>query len=186
MIRVIVETIRTTRYGLVSFGVALVFALVVITMPQWATLSTIFGIDSYSFSEKVAVGTSLIVGSLTAQHSTLDIFALAVLALLTAVALALTLRDMHERIAVGRMTGLGLIGAFIGALGIGCSACGAAFLASIVGVSGAAWIVSTLPFHGVELTLGGIVLLLIAIYMLAKKLRAPRTCNTRKRKPDKM
>lgn len=177
MTTVIWETMRMPRYSLTGFAVAFLFVSGVLIAPQWETIRAVASVDGYTFSEKITTNMSLITWSMTTQYSLAHMMVLATLALLTAVTVALSLRDVHARVAVGRMTGLGFFGALIGAFGVGCSACGAAFLTSVIGVSGATWIASRLPFHGVEFSILGICVLFATIYMLAQKLTKPVTCR---------
>lgn len=73
----------------------------------------------------------------------------------------------------GLYSGVGLILAF---LGIGCAACGTAFLSVIVGLFGFTTMLSVLPYQGQEIGYIGLMFLCIATYVLAKKVTAPNVC----------
>ncbi len=179
MLRVILDTLRMPRYSLTGGVVAFVFLLSIVIAPQYQTLRAISDTGAYAFDDKVQLTASLVWWSLSAQYGVAHILALGVLAALTMIAVALAVRDAHQRVAVGRVAGLSLVGAFIGALGIGCSACGAAFLTSVIGVSGATWVAGRLPLHGTEFSLLGMLLLLGTIRVLANKCRTGAVCAVR-------
>jgi hypothetical protein len=73
----------------------------------------------------------------------------------------------------GLYSGFGLVVAF---LGIGCAACGTAFLSVLLGFFGFSTMLSILPYKGEEIGYIGLLILLIATYSLAKKVAAPNVC----------
>lgn len=73
----------------------------------------------------------------------------------------------------GLYSGMGLFFAF---LGVGCAACGTAFLSVILGVFGFSTMLNVLPYQGQEIGYIGLIFLCIATYVLAKKVTAPNVC----------
>ncbi len=73
----------------------------------------------------------------------------------------------------GLYSGIGLILAF---LGVGCAACGTAFLSLILGFFGFSTILHFLPYQGQEIGYVGLVVLCIATYSLSRKVTAPAVC----------
>ncbi len=73
----------------------------------------------------------------------------------------------------GLYSGVGLILAF---LGIGCAACGTAFLSIILGFFGLSAVLSMLPYQGEEIGYLGLLVLCIATYSLSRKVTAPNVC----------
>lgn len=73
----------------------------------------------------------------------------------------------------GLYSGIGLMFAFIG---IGCAACGTAFLSVVLSFFGFSAMLNLLPYQGQEIGYIGIIILLIATYVLAKKLETPNVC----------
>ena len=71
----------------------------------------------------------------------------------------------------------GVIGIIVGFLGVGCASCGSLILSSIFGLSVTASFIGFLPFKGLELGILGIVILLISIYLVAKKIQDPLMCK---------
>lgn len=68
------------------------------------------------------------------------------------------------------------VGLFLAFLGIGCAACGTAFLSVILGFFGFSAMLQMLPYKGEEIGYIGLIILLIATYVLAKKLDVPNVC----------
>ena len=73
----------------------------------------------------------------------------------------------------GLYSGMGLILAF---LGIGCAACGTAFVSVILGFFGFSTMLNLLPYQGQEIGYIGLLILCMATYALAKKVTAPNVC----------
>jgi hypothetical protein len=73
----------------------------------------------------------------------------------------------------GLYSGLGLVVAF---LGIGCAACGTAFLSVLLGFFGFSSMLNILPYKGEEVGYIGLFILLMATYSLARKVAAPNVC----------
>lgn len=73
----------------------------------------------------------------------------------------------------GLYQGVGLVLAF---LGIGCAACGTAFLSLILSFFGFSTVLAFFPYKGVEVGYLGIMLLFFATYTLAKKVDTPNVC----------
>ena len=73
----------------------------------------------------------------------------------------------------GLYSGIGLMVAF---LGIGCAACGTAFLSLVLGFFGFSAMLNVLPYQGQEIGYIGLIILCIATYSLAKKVTAPNVC----------
>jgi Na+/alanine symporter len=73
----------------------------------------------------------------------------------------------------GMYNGLGLIVAF---LGIGCAACGSAFLSVVLSLLGFSSMLSYLPYGGEEIGYIGLLFLFMATYHLSKKVNSPLTC----------
>jgi uncharacterized integral membrane protein len=73
----------------------------------------------------------------------------------------------------GLYSGIGLIFAFFG---IGCAACGTAFLSVILGFFGFSAMLQVLPYQGQEIGYIGLIFLCIATYTLSKKVTSPAVC----------
>jgi hypothetical protein len=73
----------------------------------------------------------------------------------------------------GLYSGVGLVFAF---LGIGCAACGTAFISVLLGFFGFSAMLNFLPYQGEEIGYIGLIILCIATYTLAQKVAAPNVC----------
>ena len=98
------------------------------------------------------------------------------LALLVGINVSCVVFYLKRQTKVLKAAGAGGLGLAIGLLGAGCGSCGSIILASIFGLTAALGFISFLPFKGLEFGLLGIVLILISIYLLAKKINQPKAC----------
>ncbi|MEN9338111.1 MAG: hypothetical protein RIQ41_425 [Candidatus Parcubacteria bacterium] len=73
----------------------------------------------------------------------------------------------------GLYSGIGLFFAF---LGIGCAACGTAFLSVILSLFGFSAMLARLPYQGMEIGYIGLIILIMATYTLSSKVSAPNVC----------
>lgn len=73
----------------------------------------------------------------------------------------------------GLYSGAGLFLAF---LGIGCAACGTAFLSVVLSFLGFSSMLHALPYQGMEIGYIGLIILSMATYYLAKRVSAPGVC----------
>ncbi|MEX0877692.1 MAG: hypothetical protein WDZ40_02390 [Candidatus Spechtbacterales bacterium] len=67
-------------------------------------------------------------------------------------------------------------GTMSGFLGVGCAACGSLILTPLLASLGATGLLVILPFKGAEFGILGVMLLLVSIYVLAKKINDPLVC----------
>ncbi len=73
----------------------------------------------------------------------------------------------------GLYSGFGLFFAF---LGVGCAACGTAFLSVILGFFGFSAMLDLLPYQGQEIGYIGLIILSSSIVIIAKKVASPNVC----------
>ncbi len=74
-------------------------------------------------------------------------------------------------------TATGSLGIIAGTVGIGCAACGSILLTTIFGTSAVAGVLATLPLHGGEFAIIGVLLLIVTMYILAKQISKPLICK---------
>jgi hypothetical protein len=72
---------------------------------------------------------------------------------------------------------LGIVSLFVGYLGLGCASCGSVVLSFILGVSATSSFLGILPYNGKEVGYLSIVLLLVSIYLAARKIANPLICK---------
>ena len=89
--------------------------------------------------------------------------------------LAYTYMKLRGEIIIksGVYSGIGLLFAF---LGLGCAACGTAFLSVILGLFGFSTMLRVLPYQGQEIGYIGLIFLCIATYSLSQKMATPNVC----------
>jgi hypothetical protein len=69
------------------------------------------------------------------------------------------------------------LGAVLATLGLGCAACGALILGSLLSITGGSWILTYLPWHGQEVAFLAIFILSLSNYFLLRQLIAPKVCT---------
>jgi len=92
-------------------------------------------------------------------------------------ALIVYLVRKRQKASVAGAATVGMGGLVSGLFGVGCAACGTFILSSILGLFGASWILTKLPFGGEEFGILGVVLLGYTMYALHKKIRDPLVCD---------
>ncbi len=80
--------------------------------------------------------------------------------------------------AVGKDAAVSVGGLVSGILGVGCAACGTFILSAVLGLVGAAGLLTLLPLGGEEFGIVGVLLLAYTTYALVKKIREPNVCST--------
>ena len=86
------------------------------------------------------------------------------------------MRAKQASAGVGGASAVSIGGVVSGVLGIGCAACGTFVLTSVLALVGAGGLVTLLPLAGQEFGFLGAGLLLVANYLLLKKLSQPLVC----------
>ncbi|MBT4516601.1 MAG: hypothetical protein HOC78_01785 [Candidatus Komeilibacteria bacterium] len=84
---------------------------------------------------------------------------------------------LKRKIKLERSVGTGFVGIIIGIFGVGCASCGSVVLSSIFGYTAVTNFLGILPFHGIEIGVLGLMLLLLSIYLLASKIQNPAVCK---------
>jgi hypothetical protein len=154
----------------------IVFLILLLVVQNGKATIEMLGLDALPFLKRVSLAISVLfdvrstftAGSLIL--ATLGSF-LGGINLSLAYTYVKTRGDMIVR--SGLYSGFGLILAF---LGIGCAACGTAFLSVLFGFFGFSTMLNILPYQGQEIGYIGLLFLCIATYSLSKKVMAPNVC----------
>jgi hypothetical protein len=160
----------------VIIAAALLFLLLLLIAQNGRSALQIYGFEMLPIAvrTKLAFSTFFDVSS-SFTLSTLFLAGLG--SLLGAINLSMAYTYMRLRgeviVRSGLYSGIGLFTAF---LGIGCVACGTAFLSVLLGFFGFSAILNYLPYKGEEIGYIGLLVLCIAIYSLSKKVAAPNVC----------
>jgi len=92
-------------------------------------------------------------------------------------ALMVYLIRQRQKASVAGVATVGVGGLVSGLFGVGCAACGTFILSSLLGLFGASWVLTKLPFGGEEFGILGVLLLGYTTYALYIKIREPLVCS---------
>lgn len=164
-------------YIVLSVGIALVVFTFAVLLPNFPLLSQILPSQSIELSDKVSLIFSLfesIQTNFTAVSATYTIL----IAILFGMNVSLFTYFVYKQKAIikGTNSVAGIGGLVSGIFGIGCAACGTFILTWVLGLIGAASIISFLPLGGEEFGILGVVLLVYAVVVTAKKISTPQVC----------
>lgn len=98
------------------------------------------------------------------------------LALLVGVNISFLVYYLKDKFKVQKEAGMSTFSVMLGALGIGCSACGSVVLSSLFGVTAASNFLGYFPLGGSEFTYSAIILVLLSNFYISRKIQQPQTC----------
>lgn len=176
MVRSLVGVVRSPG----SLALALGAAIGVFLLQVWlANLNLIWSVVTSGAMSVSAKGRFLwaSVGAIQTNFTVVGAWLAGAVSLLFGLDIALTVRYVRRRAALGGPSGLGLVGLLGALVGIGCSACGAVVLSSLFGVAASASFVGVLPLGGLEFEWGAVVILLVSVLIVAHQLDQPMTCE---------
>ena len=131
---------------------------------------------SYTFIDRVMLVFNLLGGIFT-NNTAIGIALMIAASLLAGINVALLAFKLKKlRSANCKESGLGAGGTIASILASGCSSCGISIL-SLIGIAGA---LTFLPFRGLEIGAGGIIILLFSIYWTSKSICAVKSPKCRK------
>lgn len=149
-------------------------------LPNYRLLGTVFATPEAAFALKAQLLASLL-GGLFTNFDAVAAFSAVAVPLLFGVDIAMIayfLRRRRAQLPRGEIVA-GLGGAASGAIAAGCAACGSFLLITILSFFGATGALALLPLHGGELGLLSIALLLLSIFLIARRIVAPAVCEIR-------
>ena len=178
----------TSSFALVStyaryIQIAVLVSLFVCVVAVW--LPNIPLLVSYINSGATVIDKVRFLGSafatLSTAHSLYSALGIIILSMLSGIQIALLAFYSHRVSGVfkgkKRHHASGYLAVIIGMMGVGCVACGSVILTSILATVGAGSLLVFLPFHGFEVSVIAILILLISIYILARKIKEPLMCK---------
>ncbi len=170
------EVFRSRLYVVLTVVLALIFLVIVLLLPGLSSLKFAFSAEYFDWKDKLAVVKEVIfmVGQ---AYTILQKSLIIIGVILMSVNFSMLVYLVRKRAGVLKTSGISIAGAAAGALGLGCSACGSFVLASFIGVTGAAGVLGSLPLKGSEFGIVSIFLILLSIYLIAQKVRAPLICS---------
>ncbi len=163
-------------YWLITLGVALLYVLIAIWIPQWSLIDYTLFKSTFTASQKIHILYETLGWFVTANTLTSQILTI-VIALLAGINVALLVHYVSRRVRIVRTGGVGAIALVLSIFGVGCGACGSVILSSLFGLTVATGIAGFLPLKGLEFSLLSIVILIGSIVYSAHLIQQPLTCK---------
>lgn len=183
-IRTIVEAAKETFARPAYLGLAAAIGLAAFVAQLWLPnhrlLGAVFDTPEAAFAVKAQLLASLLGGLLT-NFDAVAAFSAVAVPLLFGVDVAMIayfLRRRRTQLPRGEIAA-SLGGAASGAIAAGCAACGPFLLVTILSFFGATGALALLPLRGGELGLLSFALLLLSIFLIARRIVAPAVCEIR-------
>ena len=165
-------------YGILAAAVAGIALTLSIWLPNLNfVFDLLFTLDA-TIGERLSLLLSLY-GGLATNFTFVSASYTVLIALLLGinVSLLVFLIRQRQKASIGGVTTTGIGGFISGIFGIGCAACGTFVLSSLLGLFGASWLLTRLPFGGEEFGILGVALLGYTTYALYKKIKEPLVCE---------
>ena len=185
-IRTIVEAARETLARPAYLGLAAAIALAAFAASLWGPnyklIGAVFSAPGVTFDSKLQLLVSLL-GGIGTNFGVLAAFSATVIPVLFGLDIAMIVyffRQKRARLPRGEIAA-SVGGAASGAVAAGCAACGSFLLATLLSFLGASGALALLPLKGGELGLLSIALLVLSIFLIARKIAAPLVCEIRPR-----
>ncbi len=172
------ETLRRPAYLLLAATVAVVALAAALWLPNYRLLGAVFATPGVSPATVLQLLASLL-GGLASNYGVVAAISLATVPVLFGVDIAMIVyfaKLRRARLARGELAA-SVGGAASGAIAAGCAACGSFLLLPLLSFIGAAGALALLPLGGAELGLLSIGLLLLSIYLIARKIALPPVCE---------
>lgn len=178
LVEAIVEVLRRPAYLLLATAVAVLVLAATLWLPNYRLLGAVFTTPGVALGTKWQLLASL-AGGLAGSLGVAGAVTTTSIPVLFGVDVALIVyfaRQRRARLAHGEIAA-SVGGAASGAIAAGCAACGSFLLLPLLSFLGAAGVLVLLPLGGAELGLVSIGLLLLSIYLIARKIATPPVCE---------
>jgi hypothetical protein len=172
------EVLGRPAYLLLAATLALLVLAATLWLPNYRLIGAVFVTPGVALGAKLQLLASL-AGGLVSNFGAPAAVPIVLVPVLFGVDVAMIvyfIRHQRARVARGEIAA-GLGGAASGAIAAGCAACGSFLLLPILSFLGAAGALALLPLGGAELGFLGIALLLLSIYLIARKIATPLVCE---------
>lgn len=160
----------------ITIGVAVIIFACIILIQNIDAIHSAFSAFGFLFMIKI-IGVVLFYSYQT-THLSVFLF-LIIISLFAGVNVTLlyeaTLRRREQ--VRKRDAGANGLAVFLGILGVGCASCGTLLVAPLLSFFGLTWILTILPFGGLEFMAVAVLLLGLSTFSLLKKLQAPMVCG---------
>jgi hypothetical protein len=172
------EVLGRPAYLLLAGAIAIPVLAATLWLPNYRLLGAVVSTPGVALGTKLQLLASL-AGGLAGNFGALAAVAAVIVPVLFGVDVAMLVyfaKQRRVRLARGEIAA-SLGGAASGAIAAGCAACGSFLLLPLLSFLGAAGALALLPLGGAELGLLSIGLLLISIYLIARKIAVPPVCE---------
>lgn len=168
--------VRDTKSLVIGLAGILVIGIAVAVLGNTSLFASVAISSSLGLFSKITFLLTLVVSA----YQNMPLFGVIMIALTAfffGLNLALVSYYMRTRVDTLRAGGVisGGVGLFAGLFGAGCSACGPLFAAAFVPFLGGGFL-ALLPFNGMEISVFGIVLSLVATVFLLRTVRRSQVC----------
>ena len=173
-----IEVLRRPAYILLAAAIAVVVLAAALWLPNYRLLGAVFTTPGVALGAKLQL-LAILLGGLVSNFGVVAAVSTAPTPVLFGVDVAMIVyfaKRRRARLARGEIAA-GFGGAASGALAAGCAACGSFLLLPVLSFIGAAGALALLPLGGAELGLLSIGLLLLSIYLIARKIAVPPLCQ---------
>lgn len=173
--QIILSVLKRKKYATIAIILAILmavisYALTIISVAKHS-LITLIQMDGVMFTI-VSLILSLIISILFGAHISLSIFRRNLFK--NEKDAKNTLSGIGEMAGTGAITGMGGVGGtFTGMLATACPSCGA----PILGLFGAPLALMSLPFHGLEIKVLSIIILIVSAYLLLRSIEKRIKCS---------
>jgi len=173
------QVFRDVKYVFLAVLVALATFTVAILLPNTKLVSQVVPDATIALGAKLRLLFSLF-GSIQTNFTLISATYTIAIAVLFGINIALFVYYIRTRRSVtgGTNAAAGIGGVVSGMFGIGCAACGTFILSWVLGLIGAAGLISFLPLGGEEFGILGLILLAFSVYMVARKVQEASVCKT--------
>ncbi|BBP03057.1 hypothetical protein TPL01_21610 [Sulfuriferula plumbiphila] len=172
------EVFARPAYLGLAVAIALAAFLASLWIPNYKLIGAVFITPDVTLDTKLQLLASLLAG-ISTNFGAFAAFSAATIPLLFGVDIAMLvyfLRRRRARLPHGEIAA-SVGGAASGVVAAGCAACGSFLLVTILSFLGASGALALLPLQGGELGLLSIALLLLSIFLIARKIAAPVVCE---------
>jgi hypothetical protein len=177
IVQALQQVFKNGRHIVSAFTISILVFIIATLLPNLILIKTVFSSSGILFSDKISLLVSLI-GSIQTNFTVFSATYTILIAVLFGIYISMLIYFIKNRVRDISQGGVatGTLGIISGMLGVGCAACGAFLLTSLLSTFGIAGIISYLPFDGGEFGIIGVVLLVVSIYLTAKKIMSPQVC----------
>ena len=174
----VIEIIRQPKYLTFAITVSLIVIAFAAWLPNLHLITKTMTSSTMTLWQKTNLLTGLL-GSLQTNFTPLSRLITFISAGLAGVQVSLLVYYLRQTARIQQSMGMSALGVAASMLGVGCASCGSVVLTSLIGFGSATAILGFLPFRGLEFSIMGMGILLLAIHFTLKKINDPLVCGVR-------